>query len=191
MRCFNKFSKDVQLTYFLIAEWYSVCRKVAQVKQDLKCNPLPAIVNIFWSAIVSTCICICVFLQHLIMLWLAMVLIYLWEMNLLVWITKWNRQTLGSCDDDHETIRQNFPRLLDFQDFQGPELRLSADIKHGSGYNLLLRQHCWHCSKLSLLSLQFTLKTMLKQLYIYTFHWALMCLGSLSAYTYIYSALKY
>ena len=82
-----------------------------------------------------------------------MVLIYLWEMNLLVWITKWNRQTLGSCDDDHETIRQNFPRLLDFQDFQGPELRLSVDIKHGSGYNLLLRQHCWHCSKLSLLSL--------------------------------------
>ena len=61
MRCFNKFSKDVLLIDFLIAGWYSVWRKVAQVKQDLKCNPLPAIVNIFWSAIVSTCICICVF----------------------------------------------------------------------------------------------------------------------------------
>ena len=125
-----------------------------------------------------------------------MVLIYLWEMNLLVWITKWNRQTLGSCDDDHETIRQNFPRLLDFQDFQGPELRLSADIKHGSGYNLLLRQHCWHCSKLSLLSLQFTLKTMLKQLYMYIAHWhwtpywASMCPEGLSAYILCVKILK-
>ena len=97
MRCFNKFSKDAQLIYFLIAEWYSVWRKVAQVKQDLKCNPLPAIVNIFWSAIVSTCICICVF---------------------------------------------NIKISKIFKIFQGPELRLSADIKHGSGYNLALRQHC-------------------------------------------------
>ena len=53
------------------------------------------------------------------------------------------------CDDDdhHETIEKN-SKISKI--FQGPELRLSADIKHGSGYNLALRQHCGHGSRLSL-----------------------------------------
>ena len=123
-----------------------------------------------------------------------MVLIYLWEKNLLVWITKWKRQTQGSLwwwsSWNNRTKFSNISKI-----FRGPELRLSADIKHGSGYNLVLRQHCWHGSRLS--KVKFTMhKDHVKTMYIYIAHWTPncatipMCLEGLSAYILCVKVLK-